>query len=39
MKLRERNTKRKAERKVVEEEKEELRPSWAASKKARVENS
>ena len=38
MKLRERNTKRKAEGKVVEEKKEELHPSWAASKKAKVEN-
>ena len=37
-KLRERNTKRKAEGKVVEEKKEELHPSWAASKKAKVEN-
>jgi len=38
-KFRERNKKRKGEKKVVEEEKkEELHPSWAASKKAKVEN-
>ena len=38
-KFRERNKKRKGEKKVVEEKKtEELHPSWAASKKAKVEN-
>ena len=38
-KFRERNKKRKgAEKKIVEDKKEELHPSWAASKKAKVEN-
>ena len=37
-KFRERNKKRKAEKKVVEEKKEEFHPSWAANKKAKVEN-
>ena len=38
MKIRERNKKRKSEQKAVEEKKEEFHPSWAASKKAKVEN-
>ena len=37
-KFRERNKKRKGEKKVVEEKKEELHPAWAANKKAKVEN-
>ena len=37
-KFHERNRKRKGGQKAVEEKKDELHPSWAARKKAKIEN-